>query len=147
MCALPEPLDPDHWEASRVYLRGFSLFVRGYYWEAHEAWEGLWIAAGRVGALAELLKALIKLAASGVKVRQGLGHQASAFGAKAGAHIAQARALSDQEQLCGIDLSALSAFADDVSARGDLLTGGPEAAVMVVFDRALPEPSAQSKSS
>lgn len=65
------PILDDGWESSRVYRRGVELFNAGYYWEAHEAWESLWHAHGRHGATAEVLKALIKLAAAGVKVREG----------------------------------------------------------------------------
>ena len=68
---LPPPLDPAHWWQSRAYLHGIDLFNHGYYWEAHEVWEGLWRVAGREGMMADFLKALIKLAAAGVKVRQG----------------------------------------------------------------------------
>lgn len=69
--AEPPPLDPDHWQASRAYLYGCDLFNHGFYWEAHEVWEGLWKACGRHGATADFLKALIKLAAAGVKHREG----------------------------------------------------------------------------
>jgi hypothetical protein len=55
----------------RTYLHGIDLFNHGYYWEAHEAWEALWHAAGRRGTMADFLKALIKLAAAGVKMREG----------------------------------------------------------------------------
>ncbi len=68
---LPPPLDPERWQDSRAYLYGVDLFNHGYYWEAHEVWEGLWRAAERTGQLADFLKGLIKLAAAGVKVRQG----------------------------------------------------------------------------
>jgi len=53
------------------WLFGFDLFNHGYYWEAHEAWEQAWIAAGRKGEKADVLKGLIKLAAAGVKAREG----------------------------------------------------------------------------
>jgi hypothetical protein len=68
---LPPPVSPGRWAESRAYLRGIDLFNHGYYWEAHEAWEGLWHAAGRRGSTADFLKGLIKLAAAGVKVREG----------------------------------------------------------------------------
>ncbi len=48
-----------------------DLFNHGYYWEAHEAWELHWIAYGRRGAMADLVKGLIRLAAAGVKAREG----------------------------------------------------------------------------
>ena len=50
---------------------GFDLFNHGYYWEAHEAWEQCWVAEDRQGELADVLKGLIKLAAAGVKAREG----------------------------------------------------------------------------
>ena len=56
------------------FLRGVALFNAGYYWEAHEVWEGLWHAYGRRGVEADVVKALIKLAAAGVKVREGQEH-------------------------------------------------------------------------
>ncbi len=58
------------WWSAR-FQRGIELFNAGYYWEAHEVWEELWHVEGRRGPTAELLKALIKLAAAGVKVREG----------------------------------------------------------------------------
>ena len=61
-------------EKSPRFLRGVTLFNAGYYWEAHEVWEGLWHAYGRRGLEADVIKALIKLAAAGVKVREGHEH-------------------------------------------------------------------------
>jgi predicted metal-dependent hydrolase len=66
---VPAPLDPPRWHECRDYLHGLDLFNHGFYWEAHEAWEGLWHAAGRKGAAADFLKGLIRLAAAGVKHR------------------------------------------------------------------------------
>jgi hypothetical protein len=57
--------------ACEPFQYGRCLFNAGYYWEAHEAWEGVWIAAGRVGLVADFVKGLIKLAAAGVKLREG----------------------------------------------------------------------------
>jgi uncharacterized protein len=65
------PLDPQDWQQNETYLYAVDLFNHGYYWEAHEAWESLWHAAGRKGQVAVFLKGLIKLAAAGVKSREG----------------------------------------------------------------------------
>ena len=65
------PLKPEHPEQSIDFCFAIDLFNAGYYWEAHEVWEGLWITHGRVGVVANFLKALIKLAAAGVKAREG----------------------------------------------------------------------------
>lgn len=64
------PIDPDRWQSSQPFREAIALFNAGYYWEAHEVWERLWHAHERKGEIAELLKALIKLAAAGVKVRE-----------------------------------------------------------------------------
>jgi uncharacterized protein len=63
--------DPNGWRECRPYMVGLDLFNHGYYWEAHEVWESLWHACGRKGPTADFLKGLIKLAAAGVKARQG----------------------------------------------------------------------------
>lgn len=69
-----EALDPTNWEKNEHYLHGIDLFNHGYYWEAHEIWEDLWNADGRIGLTADFLKGLIKLAAAGVKIREGVSH-------------------------------------------------------------------------
>jgi len=63
------PLDPADCFESEAYLFGFDLFNHGYFWEAHVWWESLWHAHGRKGEIADLLRALIRLAAAGVKAR------------------------------------------------------------------------------
>lgn len=132
----PAPLDPDAWRDSPAYLRGIELFEHGYYWEAHEAWEGLWIAAGREGPVAELLRGLILLAAAGVKVRQGRGTGAATLGARARGCFERVRQQHGTE-LAGMVLEELLAFADYVQAEGPRLPGSPEADVAVVFRRRL----------
>jgi hypothetical protein len=64
--------DPEEaWASSRPYLRGLDLFNHGFYWEAHEAWEGLWKHIDRNDPRSAFLQGLIHLAAAGVKVREG----------------------------------------------------------------------------
>lgn len=67
----PQALDHDNYRGNQDYLYAIDLFNHGYYWEAHEAWESLWHAAGRQGSTADFLKGLIKLAAAGVKLKEG----------------------------------------------------------------------------
>jgi len=70
--SIPAPPNPARWRECPEYLFGLDLFNHGYYWEAHEVWEGLWHACGRAGTTAAFLKGLIKLAAAGVKVKEGV---------------------------------------------------------------------------
>jgi hypothetical protein len=67
----PPALDPQRWPESRAYLYGLDLFNAGFFWESHVYLEALWKAAGKKGPTADFLKGLIKLAAAGVKAREG----------------------------------------------------------------------------
>lgn len=64
-------LDQTSWMTSKPYLFGLDLFNAGFYWESHVEFESLWIAVGRKGVVADFLKGLIDLAASGVKHLEG----------------------------------------------------------------------------
>ncbi len=68
-----EPLDcfEEQWRECATYLWGIDLFNRGFYWEAHEAWEAVWRDMRRDSMAADWCKGLIKLAAAGVKIREG----------------------------------------------------------------------------
>ena len=67
----PQPLADSSYADNATYRYAIDLFNHGFYWEAHEEWESLWHAAGRSGTTADFLKGLIKLAAAGVKAREG----------------------------------------------------------------------------
>lgn len=55
---------------SDEFAWGQDLFNYGSYWEAHEAWVGLWQVADG-GTLRAMLKGLILLSVAGVKIREG----------------------------------------------------------------------------
>jgi uncharacterized protein len=131
------PLDPRAWVRSPAYLEGVDLFNHGYYWEAHEAWEALWNAAARVGPTAEFLKGLIKLAAAGVKVRQGEPRGVRIHCERAIAHFEAVAAETGAREYAGFALDDLVAFARDGLSRADALRGNPKRVVEVVFDRPL----------
>jgi hypothetical protein len=132
-----EPLDPADWRRSPEYLFGIDLFNHGYYWEAHEAWEALWHAAGRTGPVADLLRGLIKLAAAGVKVRQREPRGIRSHGERAAGHFRSVISESGARRLAGLDLEALARFADGLAARAESLRGDPTKEVEVVFDAPL----------
>ena len=132
----PSSLDPNHWETSRPYLYGVDLFNHGYYWEAHEVWEGLWHACGRAGLTGWFIKGLIKLAAAGVKAREGKYPQ----GVRSHAHRAKelfqqvARQLSPtQPRYMGLSLGELIGFAVEVNSRSEEAKGQPGTTAEVVF--------------
>jgi hypothetical protein len=63
----PEPEVPSTsaaaWRTSDAYLFGCDLYNHGYWWEAHESWEGLWQPTDRSSPQGRFLKGLIQVAA------------------------------------------------------------------------------------
>jgi uncharacterized protein len=114
-------------------LRGAELFNAGYYWEAHEVWEWLWHAYGRTGPAADAVKALIKLAAAGVKVREGQEHGVRTHSRRAADLFSATRAGAGR-YLLGLDLDECAHFARAVALNPPLDPGPKEAPVVRVFD-------------
>lgn len=130
------PIAPGRWADSPAYTRGVELFNAGYYWEAHEAWEGLWMAHGRRGPTAAVLQGLIKLAAAALKVREGRPAGVRSLATRAADHFSEAIAAAGDHQL-GLDLKRCREFALAVAANPPVDPNPPGAAVSRVFAFAL----------
>lgn len=63
---LPE-FKPEDWSNCTPYLYGIDLFNYGFWWEAHEAWESVWMAAGRKSRTGIFVQGLIQIAAAQLK--------------------------------------------------------------------------------
>jgi hypothetical protein len=114
----PEPVDPpdpERWRECRPYLYGIDLFNHGFYWEAHETWESLWHACGRHGPTADFLKGLIKLAAAGVKAREGQPRGVRSHARRAAALFEQSSAA--EARYMGLPLRELIDFARELASR------------------------------
>jgi uncharacterized protein len=61
------PWRVEEWRTLDDWLYGVDLFNVFYFWEAHEAWEGLWAAVARESAPALMLQGLIQIAAALLK--------------------------------------------------------------------------------
>jgi len=108
------PLDPDRPGDSEMYRHGFDLLNHGYLWEAHTAWEALWHAAGREGDVADLLKALIRISAAGVKARQGMNGGVKSHLAAASELLRGIAARTGRPTMAGIRLEDLAVHCDGV---------------------------------
>jgi len=64
---IPEIISGNNWRQSGPYLYGIDLYHQGYFWEAHDAWEGLWKVADEDSLDANFLQALILNAAAQLK--------------------------------------------------------------------------------
>ena len=129
----PPIVDEAGGTGSPTLVEGALLFNSGFYWEAHEAWEGLWHAQGRAGPSADLLKALIKLAAAGVKVREGQPHGVETHARRAQLLI-QGLQQAVGPRWLGLDLEPLEEFARSVADNPVAHSERSNLAVVRVFD-------------
>ncbi len=114
------------------FLYAVDLFNHGYYWEAHEAWELLWHAAGRSGWRADFFKGLIKLAAAGVKAREANVHGKTRHAKRAQELFASVRA-ADMELLDGCSLTQLLALATEIEGDAQSLINTCNSPVLPIF--------------
>ena len=101
------PWRPEDWRLLDDWLYGIDLFNAHYFWEAHEAWEGLWAAVPRESVAALFLQGLIQLAAALLKRHMGSEHGAvvlSGEGLDKLRHVAAAA-----PQFMGLDVENVAA--------------------------------------
>jgi hypothetical protein len=79
------------WWLCEDFRHGVDLWNRRYFWEAHEAWEEPWRAAGRDTPPGRLLQGFILLAAAAVKHEVGASGPARRLAARAARCLRQAR--------------------------------------------------------
>lgn len=65
---------PEDWRESEAYLFGCDLYNHGYWWEAHEAWEGLWHVVPKPSVQRSFIQGLIQAAAGQMQVQLGKAH-------------------------------------------------------------------------
>jgi hypothetical protein len=114
--APPDQFDPGCWQDCTLYLYGLDLFNAGYYWECHVQLEAVWVACGRQGLIADFLKALIKLAAAGVKQGEGKPEGVRSHAQRAQELFAAVR--SQEKQLLGFSLEDLIHFTTVLVEKG-----------------------------
>ena len=93
---------------SEEFAWGQDLFNHRYYWEAHEAWEGLWQIADRGSPLRAFLKGLILLSATGVKIREGKRTPAMRHARRAGALLRDLTPAPDDHFAHALGMSPVS---------------------------------------
>ena len=110
----PMPVAAEASLGSDVFLWGLDLFNHGYYWEAHEAWEGLWQVVDRGGPSRMLFKGLILLSAAGVKIREGKHAAAVRHAGRAAALLRRLMKVPELafERMLGMSPAALAEYAE-----------------------------------
>ena len=116
--------DPALWRENATYLYGCQLYMVGFFWEAHEAWEPVWMHAPPNSHARALMQGLIQLANACLKIRMARLHAARRLLAMSRAHVEEA----GSDPVMGLDpttlhaqISALEASATlDLTARPDI---------------------------
>ena len=132
----PIPVAAEASLSSDAFVWGLDLFDHGYYWEAHEAWEGLWQVADRDGTLRTLFKGLILLSAAGVKIRERKNAAAARHAVRAAALLRQLMKVPDRafERALGMSPAALAECAEAATRiPADLQATGRRASPRVQF--------------
>ena len=128
-------IDPARWRECVPYLWGTDLFNFGYYWEAHEAWEGIWRAYDRSETPALFLQGLIKLAAAGVKVREGVPQGVEGLASGAAEHFREVAARADGgATYCGLAVCELDTAARRIQSAAAKFVSDAETSPRIVFD-------------
>jgi predicted metal-dependent hydrolase len=98
---------PEDWTDCEPYLYGIDLFNHGYWWEAHEAFEVVWLAAGQRETLCGIfVQGLIQLAVAQLKRVSG-----SPSGAQSLTAAGCEKLAVTEEIYLGIEVAALIAEA------------------------------------
>lgn len=104
--APPPGWRPEEWHDLPEWLWALDLFNHGYWWESHEALEGLWHAAGRTTPSARFVQSLIHLSAACLNHRRGHAAAARRQAARAVRGLRAARAMGSV--VMGIQLVPLA---------------------------------------
>lgn len=100
---LPAPVfDSAAWESSLDYFYGIDLYNFAYYWEAHEAWEGIWKTTARTDLTGAYLQGLIQIAAAFIKREQRIEPGMKRLSRSGLAKLK--RVVSVEQAYCGVDL-------------------------------------------
>ena len=94
------------WTRDIPYLYAADLFDHRYYWEAHEAWEGLWHQCESPSHLRDVLQSMIQFAAAILKNHMGEAQSATSLCEKANRRLIAVEA-TQGAHLRGLNLPEL----------------------------------------
>lgn len=116
----PARTDPAAWRANEAWLYGFRLYGGGFFWEAHEVWEPVWMGAAPNSAERHLVQGLIQLANACLKLRMERKRAALRLVRDAGLRLAEAGSAPLMGVAPGTVLAAACGYALRIEAwQGD----------------------------
>jgi hypothetical protein len=115
------PVVADGWEANEPYRYGAALCLNGFFWEAHEVWEAVWLACPPNSRERRLLRALIQVANAALKLAMGRANAGRRLLAEAEELIGECRTAGVETSFMGLDLRTLKRAVAEAAqaARGE----------------------------
>lgn len=107
-------MQSDAWAAGLQYLAG------GYFWEAHEVLEAVWLRTNPNSPEKHFVQALIQLANAGLKLRMGQPKASTRILRRVRHHIDECR-VSKREHILGLKLSTVEGWLPMIRA-GEVIT-------------------------
>ncbi|HWL94345.1 MAG TPA: DUF309 domain-containing protein [Phycisphaerae bacterium] len=101
------------WRESREYLFGCDLYNHAFWWEAHEAWEGLWRATPLDTGQRRYLQGIIQMAAIHLQLFQGHADGVARLRMTSREHLMASIELENSPRIMGVDVTNLLARVDD----------------------------------
>jgi predicted metal-dependent hydrolase len=102
----PSVMRHEDWQDNAAYLYGHDLLDAGFYWEAHEVWEAVWLACPPNSAEKLLLRMLIQQANARLKLVMGRRNAAERLAAEVEALRSDlAGRLDAPRSFMGVDIS------------------------------------------
>ena len=108
-------MEPDDLAASRAWRTGWAWLDAGYFWEAHEVWEPVWLACPPNSAERFFMAALIQLANGRLKLAMNRRSAALRIARMGIDHIREARIRSSAPLLMGISVTDVEAMLADLA--------------------------------
>jgi hypothetical protein len=94
----------EQWRDSEDYLYGCDLYNHAYWWEAHEAWEGLWQLTDKRGFQGQFLQTVIQVSAAHLKLSMGRLEGVRSLLESSRGHGAAALSLAGCDEIMGLNL-------------------------------------------
>lgn len=104
--AAPDPTEPDMWAQNEAWLAGVRLYSAGFFWEAHEVWEPVWMNARPNSRERLLVQGVIQVANAALKQKMGRIPAAARLAGLSANLIAESS--RPCIMLMGVDVAALS---------------------------------------
>jgi len=102
-------VNPDNWRQTVDYRYGWSLFEAGFFWEAHEIWETVWLACAPNSRERLFIQALIQLANARLKRKMKRDHASARLVEESDRLLAETIRADNKETslFMGVDLRRL----------------------------------------